>query len=440
MTVIALLVFVAGTWRSAQLQYQTGFGDMRGRVVGARLVRDGKLPYYYTWRPGDPLKYFFNQMVDTSTGPRPAQVSALTASPAFLQMIGPIAFQPEYVIDWGSFILFHAFFLISILLAMRYCAPDSRCYVLLAMLPIILTDGWLGNFVTVQYYMLFGFLFLLIALLLLRKKEIVAGLLFALLILLRPNALVFAFPLVIFGFRYLRFLSTAAVGVALYALFVLASPFQKSVWKEYFAALKEHQAIHMSETFKEPEHRVPGLRFLPRPFEGVDYHGLDSIQANHPIYVHPEASGFKSAYNSVTGHKPPVALLLGLLCLSAGAVWLRLWMKYRNRDADEEAVYRVILAGLLFYFLSSFFSSITAASYQFPQWWAVAALFGIFYHRIPKGAYILFLLGIALNLYLLSGFRGKHFLSEILLLAATSWAIIAPVAGNAAAIAQRQRQ
>ena len=423
--ILTLLVLIAGTWRAAQLQYQTGFGDMRGRVVGARLVKDGKLPYFYIWYPGDPLKYFFNQMVDTPRTP-PTTVSALTASPAFLQAIGPVAFQPEYKIDWGFFIVFHLFFLISIALALKYAEKQYRSYVLLIMVPIILTDGWMGNFVTVQYYMLFGFLLLIISLLLLKKKEILAGLLLTVLILLRPNALVFTFPFVALGFRYYKFISTTVIGVALYAICMLMNPFQKSVWQEYFKSLKAHQAIHMSDTYEVPKNRIEALPFLPRSFEGVDYYKLDSLQKVHPISVWPEASSFKSAYAAVVHHKPPALLLLALLCVSAGVIWLWILLRYKREEANANITFKLILAGMLFYFLSNFFSSITTSIYQFPQWWAVAAIFGIFYGRIPKGAYALLLLGIILNLYLLPGFKGKHFLSEIYMLTATAWAIVTP--------------
>jgi hypothetical protein len=423
--VLTLLIIVFGTWRSAQLQYQTGMGDMRGRVVGARLVKEGKLPYYYTWQPGDSLKYFFNQLVDTQRIV-PPPVSGLTASPAFLQALGPVAFLQQYKIDWGAFVLFHVFFLIGIALALRYSKKQNWPYVLLIMVPMIITDGWLGNFVTVQYYMLFGFLLFMIAWLLLRKQQIIAGILFAILILWRPTALVFAFPFVIFGLKYIRFLSGTFISLAIYAVAVLSSPFQKSLWQQYFVALKAHQAIHMSDTYTESKDRIATLPFLPNPFEGEDYFKLDSIQKVHPIYVYPEASSFKSAYNSVIGHKPSGSLLLALLFASAGSVWLWLFLKFRKEKNDADMEYKIILAGMLFYFLSSFFSSITSASYQFPQWWAVAAIFGIFYHRIPKSAYMLFLIGLVLNFYLLPGFKGKHFLSEIFLLLATCWAVVAP--------------
>lgn len=424
--ILTLLIIAFGTWRSAQLQYQTGMGDMRGRVVGARLVKEGKLPYYYTWHPGDSLKYFFNQLIDTQRV-LPPPVSGLTASPAFLQALGPVAFLPQYQIDWGAFILFHIFFLIGITLALRYSQKQNRPYVLLILVPMIITDGWLGNFVTVQYYMLFGFLLFMISWLLLRKQEIIAGILFAILILWRPTTLMFAFPFVIFGLKYIRFLSGTFVTLAIYALVVLSSPFQKSLWQQYFVALKAHQAIHMSDTYTESPNRIETLQFLPNPFEEEDYFRLDSIQKAHPIYVYPEASSFKSAYNSVLGHKPPASLLLSLLVISIGSIWLWLFLKFRKEKNDADVEYKIILAGMLFYFLSSFFSSITSASYQFPQWWAVAAIFGIFYHRIPKGAYVLFFIGLVLNFYMLPGFKGKHFLSEIFLLLATFWAAVAPL-------------
>jgi hypothetical protein len=33
-------------------------GDLRNRVVGARLIYDGKSPYFYKWQPQDGMRYY----------------------------------------------------------------------------------------------------------------------------------------------------------------------------------------------------------------------------------------------------------------------------------------------------------------------------------------------------------------------------------------------
>ncbi|MDP9042728.1 MAG: hypothetical protein M3N30_12170, partial [Bacteroidota bacterium] len=32
-------------------------GDLRNRIVGARLQKDGKLPYHYHWQESDGIRY-----------------------------------------------------------------------------------------------------------------------------------------------------------------------------------------------------------------------------------------------------------------------------------------------------------------------------------------------------------------------------------------------
>ena len=44
-------------YRDIQLEKQYN-DDLRNRVVGSRLQKDGKLPYTYYYKSGDDLRYF----------------------------------------------------------------------------------------------------------------------------------------------------------------------------------------------------------------------------------------------------------------------------------------------------------------------------------------------------------------------------------------------
>ena len=52
-------------------------GDLRNRLVGARMMKDGLSPYFYIWKEGGPIRYY-----DTYTSPN-SNVSAATATPFF---------------------------------------------------------------------------------------------------------------------------------------------------------------------------------------------------------------------------------------------------------------------------------------------------------------------------------------------------------------------
>ena len=86
---IAISFFLAAVfsfciWRDIQIEKQYT-GDLRNRIVGARLQKDGKPPYFYKWRPQDGLRYYDPIKLDTT------YANAITASPFFHHLLFPIA-------------------------------------------------------------------------------------------------------------------------------------------------------------------------------------------------------------------------------------------------------------------------------------------------------------------------------------------------------------
>jgi|GEM_PF-2632884 len=420
------IIFLLALRYTARIQYITGMGDMRGRVVGARLIKDGRLPYYYSWYPGDTMRYFGGSIVDSPR--RVGVISNLTAPPSILRPMTLFADSDEYKIDWGAFVLFHAFFLVSVLLALRYTQRRRWPQVLLLLLPVMLTDGWIYHFFTSQYYILFGFMLMLVSLLLLRRKEMAAGALFALLFLFRFNTVVFSFPFLLLGWRYRRFFAAGTACVLAYGLFVLASPFEQKLWKEYFAALKDHQDVHMGVAPAHPEplgHIYP-LTVLPEEFEGQNYHKLDSLFRKEHIRINFESSNFKMGYEAITGHYPSVIMLQVLLLAAMLLTLLALRLGSGVRKIRDIPPHKLVITGLFFYFLTNFFSTIATVPYHLPQWLAAGVIFAIYAQRLPRVVPVLFMLGMVANFYILPGFRGKHLLGEMILLLSAFWAIAAP--------------
>lgn len=423
---ILVVIAVLGFLQNLKIQQLAGMGDMRGRVAGARLILDGKLPYYYNWYPGDPVRYYYGGEVDS---PRvaPTVVSGLTAPPAFLRAIGPIANAEQYKIDWGAFYLFHILWLCGLVFTLSKVSRDKWYIVLLLMVPFLWSDGWMNQVLISQYYALFGFMLLAIGLLLLRNKQIAAGLLFAVLILFRLNTLVFVLPFLIAAWYYRKFLFSSATGLLVYAVFVAVTPFEKQLWQQYFSSLKDHQELHMGKMPPAPMARIVTLPTLPTIVEGQDYHAMDKAYKESDIRIFMEASNFKQGYKAVMGRQPPAMMLS--ICLLGTILFVWVWM-YRKRkmrtDAFDFPEYKHVLAGMLFYFLSSFFSTISNASYQFPQWLAVAVILGLYQTKIATKAILLFVFGVLVNCYWFPDFRGKHLISEVCLLAATLWVIIMP--------------
>jgi hypothetical protein len=413
---VLALVFIFGIKYSAHIQSITGLGDLRSRIVGARHIKDGHSPYYHAWYPGDSLRYYSGSYVDTPRV-KEKELANLTASPALLRCITVFADQDEYKIDWGFFIVFHLFFIISIALALFYTPAKKRLLCLLLFIPFVVTDGWIYHFYVVQHYIPFGFLLTIIIVLLLRNKQIAAGVLFAILFLLRLNTLLFAVPFLLLAFHYRKFLITSFTGVAIYAVFVLFNPFEKKLWLDYFSSLKIHQAEQMVENVPAIQGNFYTLPLLPRNFEGTDYTKLDSLMRKENFSINKESSNFKDAYEAVIGHYPSITALQLLLIGSIAIILL--WYIFQTRKKGKEYIpaYKLAITGLLFYFLSNFFSTVAIVPYHLPQWWAVAVIYAIYAERIPKLTIILFLAGMLLNNHFAPDFKGRHLLAEMLLLA-----------------------
>ena len=60
-------------------------GDMRNRIVGSRIMKDGGSPYFYIWKEGDTVRYY-----DTYIAPN-AIMSTATSTPFFHQVNSVIA-------------------------------------------------------------------------------------------------------------------------------------------------------------------------------------------------------------------------------------------------------------------------------------------------------------------------------------------------------------
>jgi hypothetical protein len=95
-------------------------GDLRGRVVGARLIKDGKSPYFYKWKKEDSTRYYDPANFTTF------KVSNLTGTPFLHHLLFPLAELPERRISliWLTFEYFIFFGMVA--LALLYCNTDRQ--------------------------------------------------------------------------------------------------------------------------------------------------------------------------------------------------------------------------------------------------------------------------------------------------------------------------
>src|SRR5580692_4577641 len=106
-------VFSFCIWRDVQIEKQYTI-DLRNRVIGARLQKDGKLPYFFKWQPSDGLRYYDPNNFDITYG------NTITASPFFHHLLYPIADLPQRKISQIWLVFEYVIFISIVLFAFSF--------------------------------------------------------------------------------------------------------------------------------------------------------------------------------------------------------------------------------------------------------------------------------------------------------------------------------
>jgi len=422
-TVFVLFLLLLCAWgvrRSHIIYRNSGVDDMRNRVVGARLVKDSIVPYYYHWFPGDPLRYVMELDVDTV---RYRKATSITSSPVFHHALAPVCDYDQSAIEDFFYYLFYGLFL----LVFGIAAYKSRNLplALLFFAAFLFSDGWNFHVAMGQVYFLFGFLLFVIGCLLLRRQYLFAGLVLAFLCLLRLNCVLFLLPFALCLRQYRSFFAGFLAGMAVYGLFFLVSPFERQNWKEYFESVDVYSKKHLAVL-------TPGYNLgtegpfaeqtdalLPPVMEGKHFAALRAAKARTPeTNIFNEQSNFFLLYRAVFRKPPMLAVLNGLLLLGIALV-AGLLAFQKSRKKVNPGLPQLLFSGLLLYHLSCFLSPVNTFPYQAVQWTTAAVFMVLFYKRVPKVWGALFLLGLLESAVFVPVFKGKHVLGELLLLTAT---------------------
>lgn len=95
-------------------------GDLRNRIVGARLMKDGLDPYTFLWSYGEPLLYF-----DVDVLPK-SLFSNITATPFIHWILQPLAELSMYQIELFWFILQWLSILTTVYLALTFASENFQ--------------------------------------------------------------------------------------------------------------------------------------------------------------------------------------------------------------------------------------------------------------------------------------------------------------------------
>ena len=214
--------------------------DLRNRVVGVRVLLDGKDPYFFKWNQNTPEYY-----VDARDFYANFPMSRLTVPPSVLLLHSPFASIPYKTqqILWA--IMQWLLLLMSIFLLSNTTDSVIKKKIIWIIGLLIVASGffWRLHIDKGQIYILFVFLIIL-SYWLNRKKEnqILSGFILGLTASLRPPVILMGIPFLIK--RKWKFIISGFAGIIvsfLSSLFI--APF--SIWKSYFNSMEFHEKFHL---------------------------------------------------------------------------------------------------------------------------------------------------------------------------------------------------
>lgn len=398
-------IFAYSIHRDIHLYKQTA-GDLRNRVVGARLQKDGIAPYFYHWKKSDGTRYF-----DPANESQLA-ISNITATPFFHDLLLPVCDLPQSTIAIMWLCLQYVMLLIMALLFIPLCGNFlQRLFLLNFMALFTCTDAWEHLILRGQLYFIFAFLIAVILYSLLRGARIfyviTAALCTALLCFVRPTALIIFIPFLLRYKLFYRYLLASAACIAIYALFALVNTKENAYWKSYRTALAEHTKFHqgMQTTLQENEALVSMKELEGMNFEVTDRHQPTIISENGNFFV---------LFRYLLRRNIPL-VYLGLLffIVAAGATALFLYRQFKN---GIHVPVIILFAGWL-YMLSDLFSPVYRHQYYTVQWLPVLLLGILLPDKWKRTEGILIATGLSLNLFSIGGIP-LHSVGEVCWLSA----------------------
>ena len=386
--------------------------DLRNRVVGARLVKDGKSPYFYKWTAGDGLRYYDPNNFDT------LKVSNTTSTPFFHHLMAPLAEMPEHrLAAWWLFIEYLLFALITVLAFLLAVSSYQKWTVLSIAGILLLSYAWRMHTETGQNYICIPF-FAMVFFYAIQKHSIVwallAGLLAASLVLVKPTALFFLLPFLLLVKNYRPYwLAAFALPIVLLIAWIMLNPSERFLWQDYRA--------HLSEQVKLHQGMHPALRKQAADPDYPEWEGYNKAVINeearlHPIGRHSENGNIFVVINAVLHTKLSLGiinLLSAIVLVSlAGIFYLTVW---RRQPATEPAMIAII--GFCFYMASDLGSPVYRHQYNTVQWIFPVMLAAAVTRPSLQWPWLMIWMGLLLNCVNLPIVKMEHTMGEYCLFA-----------------------
>jgi Glycosyltransferase family 87 len=363
------------------VRYDNGYpGDLRNRVVGARLQKDGKLPYHFHWQETDGIRYYDpeeilsapdNKIQNDSTKivySSADDVNKITASPFFHELLYPVCDLPQRVLSrlWllGEYIIL---FCMTFMICGLTIDKGKKWLIVNTAILFTVTEAWKSCIAAGQLYLFEGFLICCILTLMIKNKKygvILAGVLAAAFVLTRPIAMVLFIPFLPYYKKYKVFMGTAFAGLAIYAFFILIDPGETALYKDYWSAMKTQVKLHQrTNEISPPAHISEHFKFSN--IEGYDMAEVIKTNKKFPYDIYSENGNIFVVYYKIIHKK------LDLKWLGAASVFTVLslsFLFFLTKRKHDSTTSQLVLFGFSLYMIVELFSPVYRHQYNTVQW------------------------------------------------------------------------
>ena len=384
--------------------------DLRNRVVGARLQKDGRSPYFYKWKQGDGYRYYDPNNFDT------LKVANITGTPFFHHLLAPLADMPErrlsacwLAIEYGSLLL------ITLLAFVLAKDVYQQWTVLGAAGVFLLTEAWRMHVYTGQNYLCIPLLASIFFYFIYRQTgtaaALVAGTAAVCLVLIRPNAALFFLPLLFLAKNYSRaYRIVFLLPVLALTMWSLLSPAENYLWQQYRANVDEQLKLHQQLGAAKQENALdPGFPV----WEGIDRAAINAEETRHPIRRYSENGNVFVLINNLFHTKLSITAIAVLAVLATFILGGLFYFSVRGANNNHPAA--LALMGYSLYMVTDLFSPIYRHQYYTVQWIFPVMLAAAFYTPSFKWPYVLAAAGLLLNIINISSIKMEHTMGEYLL-------------------------
>ena len=404
-------VLILGWSLDRDIRYSKAYpGDLRYRVVGARLVKDGRLPYFYKWKQGDGFRYYDPDNFDS------LKAANITVSPFYLHLLTPIADLPQARIIWIWLVLEYLVLaaMTALGLFLATTTGQKQAVVAIALL-FLLTNAWKNHVAEGQTYLLIPALALLFYAGVRRPgpfvRGLAAGVIAGVLLLIRPNTIFFFLPFLFLARRYSRSWWLAfGLPLLLLAGWTLGSQRERALWLDYKHLLQEYVKLNQ-DLGPATAHNDPDPRFAK--WEGIDKPAADSLSLHGIEKVYKENGNVFVLYKLVVHRRlPPVVwemISIALIAAFGGCFYLR--------HRSFASVSQLAIFAFCLYMINDLFSPVHRHQYYEVQWLCPLFLAAATAQRRYLPVYVCVIAGLFLGTVHFSFLKMQNTVGEYLILA-----------------------